>query len=119
MVAGGEFTVDGGRSAAHVLLRRRSPPTAMFALSDEMAFGAIVAARDLGLTIPDDLSLIGVDDHEVSEVLGLSTVRQQVVEHGASAARALLVHLADGGASRRSGVTPPELVVRTSTGRIP
>jgi DNA-binding LacI/PurR family transcriptional regulator len=119
LVAGGEFTVDGGRRAAYALLRRRSRPTAMFALSDEMAFGATVAARDLGLSIPHDLSLIGVDDHEVAEVLGLSTVRQQVLEHGAAAARALLVHLADGGATRGSGVAPPQLVVRTSTARSP
>ena len=90
----GEFTVEGGHDAGVELLSRPDRPTAIFALSDEMAFGAVIAARDLGLSIPDDVSLIGVDDHEVAEVLGLTTVRQRVVEHGALAARALLRRLA-------------------------
>ena len=89
----GEFTVEGGHQAGLQLLSRPDRPTAIFALSDEMAFGAVIAARDLGLAIPDDVSLIGVDDHEVAEVMGLTTVRQRVVEHGALAARALLRRL--------------------------
>ena len=83
-----------------------------------MAFGAVIAARDLGLAIPDDVSLIGVDDHEVAEVMGLTTVRQRVVEHGALAARALLRRLARR-AGRRAAiehlVSDAELVVRSST----
>ena len=124
LVAEGEFTVEGGHDAALALLHRADRPTAIFALSDEMAFGAVVAARDLGLGVPDDLSLIGVDDHEVAQVLGLTTVRQHVVEHGAVAARALLRRL---GATRRDGwpitngtiaVGATELKIRGST-RVP
>ena len=93
LVGTGEFTVEGGHQAGAAAARPADRPTAIFALSDEMAFGAVIAARDLGLAIPDDVSLIGVDDHEVAEVLGLTTVRQRVVEHGALAARALLRRL--------------------------
>ena len=94
LIGTGEFTVEGGHEAARAAaLSRADRPTAIFALSDEMAFGAVIAARDLGLAIPDDVSLIGVDDHEVAEVMGLTTVRQRVVEHGALAARALLRRL--------------------------
>ena len=82
-----------------------------------MAFGAVIAARDLGLAIPDDVSLIGVDDHEVAEVMGLTTVRQRVVEHGALAARALLRRLTGEPLARgvEHLVSDAELVVRSST----
>ena len=110
LIGTGEFTVEGGHEAARELLSRADRPTAIFALSDEMAFGAVIAARDLGLAIPDDVSLIGVDDHEVAEVMGLTTVRQRVVEHGALAARALLRRLtgeaADARRSSTSSATP-------------
>ncbi len=82
LVAPGEFTVEGGHQAALALLSRADRPTAIFALSDEMAFGAVIAARELDLDIPGDLSLVGVDDHEVAAVLGLTTVRQEVAELG-------------------------------------
>ena len=62
-----DFTLQGGYAAAKQLLGNpRKRPTAVFAASDEMAIGAILAARDLGLHVPDDVSVIGVDDHELS-----------------------------------------------------
>jgi len=80
-----------------------------------MAFGAVIAARELGLEVPGDLSLVGVDDHDVAQVVGLTTVRQRVVEHGAVAARALLRRLAGEPGVQGAVTSPPELVVRTST----
>lgn len=119
LVAPGQFTIDGGYRAATTLLTRPDRPTALFALSDEMALGALLAARDLGLDIPGDLSLVGVDDHEVAEVIGLTTVRQHVVEHGAVAARTLLRQLTGArGTTRRAAPIDepePELVVRRSS----
>jgi DNA-binding LacI/PurR family transcriptional regulator len=117
LIGTGEFTVEGGHEAGRELLSRPNRPTAIFALSDEMAFGAVIAARDLGLAIPDDVSLIGVDDHEVAEVLGLTTVRQRVVEHGALAARALLRQLTGHPSTRVAEhlVSHSELVIRSST----
>jgi DNA-binding LacI/PurR family transcriptional regulator len=119
LVAPGQFTVEGGRRAAAMLLEARPLPTAIFALSDEMAFGALIAARELALTIPGDVSLVGVDDHEIAQVMGLTTVRQHVVDHGARAADMLLRRLAGeaGSAEVAHEVRPLELVVRTSTGR--
>ncbi len=118
LIASGQFTVEGGHHAASTLLMRRPLPTALFALSDEMAFGAVIAARELGIDIPGDMSLIGVDDHEVAGVVGLTTVRQRVVEHGARAAAALLRTLGGEGGEPYHEVRPSELVVRRSTCRL-
>jgi DNA-binding LacI/PurR family transcriptional regulator len=115
LIAPGEFTVEGGHQAALALLSRDDRPTAIFALSDEMAFGAVIAARELDLDIPGDLSLVGVDDHEVAAVLGLTTVRQEVAELGAMAARALLRWLAGEDHTAEHRVGEVELVVRRST----
>jgi LacI family repressor for deo operon, udp, cdd, tsx, nupC, and nupG len=115
LIAPGDFTVEGGHQAAHDLLARDDRPTAIFALSDEMAFGAFIAARELDLDIPGDLSLVGVDDHEVAVVMGLTTVRQRVVEHGAMAARALLRRLAGAEQDSEHRVADVDLIIRRST----
>ena len=101
-----------------VLLERAERPTALFALSDEMAFGALLAARHLGLDIPGDVSLVGVDDHEIAAPMGLTTVRQHVVDVGARAAAALLHQLSADAAAVEHDVRPVELVRRRSTRRI-
>ena len=114
-IAPGGFTVEGGHKAALELLARTDPPTAIFALSDEMAFGALGATRELDLDVPADLSLVGVDDHDIAVVLGLTTVRQHVVDHGAVAARALLRRLAGDDHDAEHRVGDVELIVRSST----
>jgi DNA-binding LacI/PurR family transcriptional regulator len=119
LIVSGEFTVDGGHQATLELLQGPSRPTAIFALSDEMAFGAMLAAREHGLDVPGDVSIIGVDDHEVAEVLGLTTVRQRVAEHGAVAARALLCRLAGEHGPLGLQAPHPELVVRASCRAMP
>jgi DNA-binding LacI/PurR family transcriptional regulator len=78
----GEFTVAGGAAAAARLLDLPQPPTAIFAASDEMAIGALRAARLRGLAVPGDLSVIGIDDHELAEFFDLTTVAQPVREQG-------------------------------------
>jgi DNA-binding LacI/PurR family transcriptional regulator len=84
-------------------------------MSDEMAFGALGAIWRAGLRVPDDISLIAVDNHEVAAVLGLTTVRQHVSEQGAVAARHLLEDLSiEEGPMRRHEIDV-ELVERTST----
>jgi len=118
-VVAGRFTVEGGHDAAMVLLgRAEERPTALFALSDEMAFGALLAARHLGLDIPGDVSLVGVDDHEMAAPMALTTVRQHVVDVGARAAAALLHQLGAHAAVVQHDVRPVELVRRGSTRRI-
>ena len=112
-----DFTVQGAYASARRLLGGTSErPTAVFAASDEMAIGTILAARDFGLLIPHDLSVIGIDGHELGEVFGLTTIDQDARGQGALAVRLLLAGLedaADGGATDTE--FPTNLVVRSST----
>lgn len=86
------FSVDGGEAALHRMFARTdvAPPTAIFAVSDEVAMGAIYAARSRGLSVPGDLSIIGVDGHDFAYLFDLSTVAQPVKDQGRIAARLLL-----------------------------
>ena len=115
LYADGSFTIQGGYEAAMALLDCDDPPTALFALSDEMAFGAIHAAHDRGLSVPDDLSIVGVDDHDLSPVVGLTTVHQDVDQHGARAARLMIAQLAGHGVDPTRHNDPIRLVIRGST----
>jgi len=111
----GNFSITGGHEAMARLLDLSDPPTAVFAMSDEMAFGAIWAARDRGLEIPSDLAVVGVDDHDMSEMLGLTTVCQQVDQHGVVAARRMVESLEPGGGPIATTELRLELKVRSST----
>jgi len=113
-----DFTVDGGFRAAKQLLGRPGPrPTAIFAASDEMAIGAIMAARDLGFRVPQDLSIIGIDGHELGEFFQLTTVDQFPMAQGERAAGAILAQL-EGTDAAVSGDLPFELIVRGTTSRV-
>ena len=112
----GVFTAAGGASAAAQLLARRDPPTAVFCASDEMAFGVMTAARRLGVDVPRDLSVVGVDGHELADLMGLTTVVQPVAEQGALAARMVLEALQGERARRHEHVVlPVALAVRDSS----
>ncbi len=114
----GDFTIKGGIRAGHELLGQDDPPTAIFAASDEMAIGVLRAARELGLEVPRDVSVIGIDDHEMAEFFDLSTVAQPVHEQGRLAAGLVLADLDSEGADYRPPqlVVPTHLVARGSTG---
>jgi len=87
----GDFTVQGGYAQAKQLLGYpRDTPTAVFCASDEMAIGAILAARELGLRVPEDVSVIGIDGHELGEALGLTTVALFPQQQGQRAVERLL-----------------------------
>jgi LacI family transcriptional regulator, repressor for deo operon, udp, cdd, tsx, nupC, and nupG len=101
----GYFTPLGGEAAMRRLLDLPDPPTAVFAESDEMAFGAMRAVRRRGLRVPEDVAVIGFDDHGAAEFMDLSTVRQPVAAQGAAVAQAILAAVASSGAvSTGSGV---------------
>ncbi len=119
LTAAGNFSVDGGGEAMQQLLKQPDPPTAVFAMSDEMAIGAVHAARQAGLEVPGELSVVGVDDHELAEPFGLTTIRQGVDTHGPLAARQLLDLLAGEEPAVPTTVVPTRLVVRSSTGAAP
>jgi DNA-binding LacI/PurR family transcriptional regulator len=116
LLVGGNFSVTGGYEAMSALLGLGAPPTAVFAMSDEMAFGALWALRVLGLRAPEDLSVIGVDDHDVSAAVDLTTVRQRVADHGARAARLLIDGLTGATVTAMRHQNPVELVQRGTTG---
>jgi DNA-binding LacI/PurR family transcriptional regulator len=111
-----ENTPEQGRTAAEVLLTLERRPTAILALSDQLALGVFEAARKLGLSIPEDLSVVGFDDvPEASRTdPPLTTVFQPHVEKGLVAGRMLVAQL--GGEEPRSlALLPTRLVVRGST----
>ncbi|WP_030482847.1 LacI family DNA-binding transcriptional regulator [Nocardioides aequoreus] len=118
----GDFTLASGLEAGRALLRLPTPPTAIMCASDEMAIGVLRAARELHLAVPGDVSVIGVDDHELSEHVDLTTVRQPVEELGRLAATQLLQQLGElpGSPPLPSHVRlETELVVRGTTGPPP
>lgn len=119
LVGTGDFTYDVGYRVALELLDRPARPTAILAQNDDMAVAAIAAARDLGLSVPQDLSVAGFDNSEVSRTAWppLTTVHQPVREMAWDAANRLIAMLdgdADSGAPRRRDHLH-ELLVRAST----
>jgi len=119
LVGTGDFTYDVGYRVALELLDRPLRPTAILAQNDDMAVAAIAAARDLGLSVPQDLSVAGFDNSEVSRTAWppLTTVHQPVREMAWDAANRLLAMLdgdTDSDAPRRRDHLH-ELLVRAST----
>jgi len=108
----GAYTFDSGIEGARKLLSLKDRPTAIFACNDEMAAGVYQVAREMGLTIPEDLSIVGFDDTPMSSRLWppLTTIRWPIVEMGRSAAAKLL-----DGAESQSAVPEAKLIVRSST----
>jgi LacI family repressor for deo operon, udp, cdd, tsx, nupC, and nupG len=115
----GRFTLQASRAVvSELLLNSTDRPTAIFANSDEMAIGAILAAWDRGLRVPDDISIIGIDNHDLAESFGLTTMAQDPYEQGRLGARILLDDLNGGPLSRKTSVrAPAHLLVRSSTGQ--
>ena len=117
LVVEGDFLEPRGYAAAGELLSLADPPTAIFASSDVAAFGVLGAARDAGLAVPRDLSVLGFDDIVEASYLGaaLSTVRQPLREMGRLAVQRLMSLLADPSQPPERSVMPTELVVRQTT----
>ncbi|WP_314507715.1 LacI family DNA-binding transcriptional regulator [uncultured Microbacterium sp.] len=111
-----EVTLPGGyASAVDALGDSRARPTAIVATCDEVAIGAIIAARRLGVQVPSDLSVIGIDDHEFADMFALTTLRQSPREQGRVAVDLLLAHLDDPSLATRTVRMQAQLVVRNST----
>ena len=109
--------VEGGLRDGAALLRLPDPPTAIFTANDLQAHGVYEAARQAGVRIPQDLSVIGFDDLPFTRWAGppMTTVRQPLVEMGAAAAE-MVVRIATGEQPRYTRVElATELVVRQST----
>jgi DNA-binding LacI/PurR family transcriptional regulator len=112
--------VEPARRAALELLGGPTPPTALLAMSDVLALGALQAASELGLSVPEELSVVGFDDSPAAAFARppLTTVAQPHEEKGRLAAEWLLEAIAGAGPRlrRRKAILPTELVIRESTG---
>ncbi|RAX46606.1 LacI family transcriptional regulator [Arthrobacter sp. AQ5-05] len=116
-----DFTTAGAYQKVRSLLSNpRGRPTALLCASDEMAFGAIMAARDLGLSLPGDFSVIGIDGHELGELYGLTTIAQHPGAQGEAAVARIMELLGEDGhpdppSPAPDQFFPTEFVLRTST----
>jgi len=118
LICYGNFQVEGGYAGAARLLTLPDPPTAIFAGSDQQAYGVYQAVKAAGLTVPDDISVVGFDDVPLCQWVSptLTTVRQPLTEMAREATR-ILIEMA------YRGIEPPHtkielatsLVVREST----
>jgi LacI family transcriptional regulator len=111
----GDFYTTSGLEAARRLLALADPPTAVFAASDLMAFGALSAAREAGVSVPDDLAIVGFDDVPLAGALELTTVRQDKHGLGVAAGETLFSLIESPADTPRTVTLPVDLVVRGSS----
>ncbi|MDI2026964.1 LacI family DNA-binding transcriptional regulator [Saccharopolyspora sp. TS4A08] len=111
----GEFGISGGERAMDRLLAESHLPTAVFAYADELAMGALRSLRRHGRSVPEHMSIVGFDDHEMSEYVDLTTVAQPVQAQGATAAQLLIDQLDERSPKDTVVSVPIDLVVRGST----
>lgn len=119
LVRFGDFRVSGGREAAEELLRLPEPPTALVVSNNQMTLGALLAVRELGLRVPDEVSVVSFDDMEWAPLANppLTALAQPTYEMGATAARMLLDKIEKKATGSPSKLfMEPELMVRGSTG---
>jgi len=115
------FDIEGGAKAAARLLDAADPPTAIFAFNDDSAIGALRVARERGIRVPEELSIVGFDDSEVSAIVtpALTTVRQPMAEMGRMAV-SLLMRILDNQRLEALHIElKTRLIVRASTARVP
>ncbi|WP_432536928.1 LacI family DNA-binding transcriptional regulator [Kineococcus arenarius] len=117
-VAAADMTEDGGHRAALRLLRRPQRPTAVLAANDVSALGVLAAADELGLRVPQDVSVAGYDDTSLAALrrVSLTSVDNRSREVGRRAGELLLQRMADPATAPRTELLLPRLVPRRSTG---
>jgi DNA-binding LacI/PurR family transcriptional regulator len=113
--AQGDYGRPQARALAREMLSLHEPPTAIFAASDTQAVGVLEGARDLGLRVPGDLSVVGYDDIEIADMMRLTTMRQPLFESGRRGAESLLDVLDDPETPPTQQILSADLIVRDST----
>lgn len=109
-------TMPGGYAAAvDVLSEGGNRPTGLVAACDEVAIGAIIAARRLAIPVPGELSVVGIDDHEFADMFSLTTLRQVPREQGRAAVELLLRVLEEPDSAPAEVRLQARLIVRSST----
>nr|WP_256451948.1 LacI family DNA-binding transcriptional regulator [Microvirga sp. VF16] len=121
LICQGNYTLLSGFKAAHHLLSMKKRPTAILAANDLMAYAVLDLAAQMGLSVPNDLSVIGFDDIFVSSLpqIALTTIRQPASEIGAAIGHRLIERLNSGDCTPCDVVLPTQLVCRASTGPAP
>lgn len=116
LIRQGQFSVADGERFAMELLNLDNRPTAIFAQSDFLAMGVYKAAKHLGISIPDELSVVGFDDIQTAAFMGpaLTTIHQPLTEMAARAAK-MILDTRSGKAVDPRAILPNTLVVREST----
>ena len=109
-----DFDAHTSELAMDEFLRQKNLPTAIFCESDEMAFGVMKSIRKKGLRVPEDISVIGYDDHEYAEMMGLTTVAQPAKFLGQLAASQIMARIEKPESSVAQMKVPVSLVVRSS-----
>ena len=111
------FNLEGGRLGLRKLMASRQKPSAIFCGNDLLAVGALLEAQRMGLNVPSDLSICGIDNLEISEAInpGLTTVSLPTQDLGRIAAQHMLSAIS-GEIIAAKSLLPFELVVRGSTG---
>lgn len=116
LIAEGDYTTQGGYEGTRQLMKLAQPPTAIFASNDLSAFGVLDAIHETGLSIPDDVSVVGFDDIPLASLTypKLTTVRQPLVQIGQVAVRLLLERLEEPENEARRVTLATEMVIRDS-----
>ncbi|HEX5839362.1 MAG TPA: LacI family DNA-binding transcriptional regulator [Anaerolineales bacterium] len=117
LILRGDYHAQSGMDITHIILGMDPRPTAIFALNDLMALGALRAAAEAGCSIPGDLSVVGYDDLEISRFTNppLTTIAQPKKEVGTRAVNLLVERMSTKSQPPVRLVLPPELIVRRST----
>ena len=109
-----DFDSHTSELAMDEFLRAKKLPTAIFCQSDEMAFGAVTSIRKRGLRVPEDISIIGYDDHEYANLVGLTTIAQPVQFLGQLAASQIMARIGKPDTALAQMKVPTSLLVRSS-----
>jgi LacI family transcriptional regulator len=117
LILRGDFHPQSGMEITHSILKRKPRPTAIFALNDLMALGALRAAAEAGFSVPADLAVVGYDDLELAQYANppLTTISQPKKEVGVQAVRLLVDRMSRKSRAPSRLVLAPELIVRRST----
>lgn len=116
----GNYSIKGGYDLMEELLNNSELPTAVVALNDEMALGAIRKLEDSGMSVPEDMSVVGFNNFQLSEWFkpGITTIAQPMYDIGAICARILIKILNNSKIDEKVVTVPHELIIRDSVKKI-
>jgi LacI family transcriptional regulator len=118
LIASGDYTTETGVTCTRELLALENPPTAIFASNDQMAIGVFQVAEELGMQIPEDLSVVGFDNITESKYMGLTTVDQFISEMGFVATQILIKLINGATLEDQTYRMQTQLIVRNSCSEV-